>query len=628
VLTSALPSTPARSNILIVSVLVVVAFFIATIDLQRESLWNDEAWTAWAVRSPYLRDTLQRVQADVHPPLYFLLLGVLGRFTGDSVLALRWPSALFAMLALASTYAVGKRLFDRRTAIIALILLGSASFFVYYAREARMYSLLMALAALSTWLYLRWQAKPSLWRSLVYAVSMALLMYTHYAGALVILSHLLHALISQVLPRTRRPKWYALPLPYVAALVFYLPWLPIFLAQMRSNPNGPLAIPVPTDWATVAALVLIVTGGNWWLIAAPFVLGTAVPRVRQHASQITLLLLWLLVTPIGLLALNQWFAPVYQVRYAIAMLPAGALLLAYGLRHIHIPAWLRLGAVRSLYVATAITVVLLIWIAAVQLTIYHEIWPPKPAWQSTISSMIAARQPLDATITDLAAYSPAAYYDRQLGLRRGIGLDLSWRLHTPTEVRALVDKLAPSDSIWITLPVNTTKSWQVAAQLDRERGISYRSSLGNMVFYNFNGDNTANLQYQFGDTVRLVGQLPSDEGFTITAGNELCVDLALQTLTATDDSYSVGLHLVDITGNLNAAQWDNGFGSHPAGETVDLSPCLPISTATAPGSYHLELTFYKWATVERLPVFETGGGTPVGWGDVVMLQSVEVRAPE
>jgi len=310
VLTSALPSTPARSNILIVSVLVVVAFFIATIDLQRESLWNDEAWTAWAVRSPYLRDTLQRVQADVHPPLYFLLLGVLGRFTGDSVLALRWPSALFAMLALASTYAVGKRLFDRRTAIIALILLGSASFFVYYAREARMYSLLMALAALSTWLYLRWQAKPSLWRSLVYAVSMALLMYTHYAGALVILSHLLHALISQVLPRTRRPKWYALPLPYVAALVFYLPWLPIFLAQMRSNPNGPLAIPVPTDWATVAALVLIVTGGNWWLIAAPFVLGTAVPRVRQHASQITLLLLWLLVTPIGLLALNQWFAPV------------------------------------------------------------------------------------------------------------------------------------------------------------------------------------------------------------------------------------------------------------------------------------------------------------------------------
>lgn len=624
-LTSAPLPTRSRYAILIVSGLVVVAFLIATIDLQRESLWNDEAWTAWAVRSPYIRDTLQRVQADVHPPLYFLLLGVFGRFSGDSVLALRWPSALFGMVALASTYAVGKQLFDRRTGIFAFMLLSSASFFVYYTREARMYTLLMALAALSTLLYARWRSRPNVWRTLFYGTSLALLLYTHYAGALVIISHLLHAVIIQLLPKSgQRRKWYALPLPYIVAFILYLPWLPIFLTQMRSNPNGPLAIPVPTDWATVAALVLILTGGSWGLFIAPFLLGRAIPRLRQYGSHVLLLVLWLLVTPIGLLALNQWFAPVYQVRYAIAMLPAVALLLAYGLRHIHIPAWLRFGANSSRYFAAGVTAVLVLWLAVIQLTMYQELWPSKPAWETTIRSMIAARQPLDATITDLAAYSPAAYYDRQLGLRRGLGLDLAWRLHTPSEVRSLVDKLQPSDSIWIALPVNTAKSWQVAAQLDRERGINYRSSLGNMVFYNFNQTGTGDLQFQFGDRIRLLGTLPSDQQLTATVGKELCTELNLYTLTATDDSFSVGLHLVDITGNINASQWDNGFGIHAADETVTLAPCLTIPTNITPGAYHLELTVYNWATVERLPILETGSDTPVGWGDVVMMQSVDV----
>ncbi len=624
-LTSAQPSTRSQFAILVVSGLVVIAFLIATSDIQRESLWNDEAWTAWAVRSPYIRDTLQRVQADVHPPLYFLLLGVFGRFSGDSVLALRWPSALFGMVALASTYAVGKQLFDRRTGILALILLGSASFFVYYTREARMYTLLMALAALSTLLYARWRSRPTLWRTLFYGISVALLLYTHYAGALVIITHLLHAIIVQALSKTgQRLKWYTLPLPYIAAFVLYLPWLPIFLTQMRSNPNGPLAIPVPTDWATVAALVLILTGGSWGLFIAPFVPSRAIPRLRQYGSQILLLVLWLLVTPIGLLALNQWFAPVYQVRYAIAMLPAVALLLAYGLRHIHIPAWLRLGASNSRYLAAGVAAVLLLWLAVVQLTVYQELWPSKPAWETTIADMIEARQPLDATITDLAAYSPSAYYNRQLGLRRGLGLDLSWRLHTPAEVRSLVDKLQPSDSIWIALPVNTAKSWQVAAQLDRERGINYRSSLGNMVFYNFNQTGTGDLQFQFGDRIRLLGTLPSDQPLTVNTGGELCTELNLYTLTATDDSFSVGLHLVDITGNINAAQWDNGFSTHAAGETVSLTPCLPIPANTSPGAYHLELTVYNWETVERLAVLETGGDRPISWGDVVMMQPVEV----
>ncbi len=617
----------SRAAIFLATGLLLVAFLIATVDLRRDSLWNDEAWTAWAIRSPYVRDMLQRVEADVHPPLYFLLIGIPERFTGDSVLALRWPSALFSMIALAVTYALGKQIVDRRTGLIALTLLGTASFFVYYAREARMYSLLMALAALATWFYVRWRLQPTIWRTMLYSLSIAALLYTHYAGIFVIASHILHAIITQLFRTTRvKGKWYLLPVPYIAAAVLYAPWVPIFLRQMQSNPNGPLAIPLATNWATVAALLLILTSGSWGLMAVSFVLGSALPRLKQYGSTILLLVLWLLVTPIGLLALNTWFAPVYQVRYTIGMLPAEALLLAYGLRYVGLPQRIRLGSLTPQKVTLVIAVVLVGWLAYTQLAMYTEFWPSKPAWESTIHDVIDARKPLDATITDLAAYSPAAYYDRQLGLRRGIGLDLSWRLHTPDEVHQLVSKFDPESSVWVALPVNTAKSWQVAAQLDATRDIRYSSGLGNMIFYRFDrSGNNSDLQFNFGERVRYLGTLAANQELGAEAGEPLCVNISLQTLDNIDNSFSVGLHLVDITGNINAAQWDNGFGAHGTSETVDLAPCLNIPATVSPGAYHLELTIYNWSTLERLPVLEISGEKTVGWGDVLMMQAVRIQ---
>jgi len=80
--------------------------------------------------------------ADVHPPLYFLLLHGWMRLAGDSVLALRLPSLWMGLIALAGTFAVGARLFDRRTGLWAMVLLGAAGFLLYYTREARMFVVL------------------------------------------------------------------------------------------------------------------------------------------------------------------------------------------------------------------------------------------------------------------------------------------------------------------------------------------------------------------------------------------------------------------------------------------------------------------------------------------------------
>lgn len=592
---------PAR--LLLTSLALLLAFALASSGLLDESLWNDEAWTAWAVQPPYLAETLARVRADVHPPLYFLALAGWTRAAGDSVYALRLPSALFGLLTLAGVYAAGVRLFDRQTGLLALALLATAGFFIYYTREARMYGLLLALGTLAVWLYLRWRARPNARRGLLYGGLLAALLYTHYAGALLALTLLVHALLFPL-----RRGWAALLFPFAPALALFAPWLPVFFDQMRANPNGPLALPVPTDWGTLAALALIFTGGHWLLPLLPFapVWGALpVPRLR---GALPLLALWLLLTPAALLALNAWAAPVYQVRYTITVLPAGALLLAWGLRRMPLPA----------------RAALLLALAAAQLSAYPAVWPGKPPWEAAIRQVIAARDPLEPAITDFAPYSPAAYYGRALHFRRGITLDLSWRLHHAGELRDLLAAFDDPPSVWAALPTNTAKTWHIAALLDAGRGIGYRAALMNMIFYRFDRGAAGDLRFRFGGSLRYVDGPDAGQHFDLRRGDRLCADFTLQALEAVDGRFSTGLHLVDITGGRSAAQHDAGLGSWAAGDFIHLSPCLDIPPQAAPGYYHLELAVYNWSTGQRLPVVEDGGGDGLDWGDVMRLAAVNV----
>lgn len=619
-----MPFTPTLSPlsvrhslwILLTAAALLLLFALSSADMTRESLWNDEAWTDWAVRSPYLTDTLTRVRADVHPPLYFLLIDGWTLVAGNSVYALRLFSALCGLIGLAATYAVGRRLFDAPTGFIALVVLGTASFFVYYTREARMYSLLLGLAALATLAYLRWSAQPTFFRSLIYAPLLAALLYTHYAGALVILTHIVHLAIT-----VRKVSFLRFVLTYALASLLFLPWLPAFIEQMRANPAGPLAFPLKSDWNAVSALLLLITSGSGLLFLLPFLFGSALLRLRTYWRALVLLVLWLLLTPLALLALNAWVAPVYQVRYVIAILPAAALLLAYGLRWVGDISFRTISPILKMGLAAVCCGVIIF----AQLNSYAPLWPGKPPWESTIRTVIAARDPLEPTITDIAPYSPTAYYDRLLGLRQGISLDLSWRVHNAGEIRDLLTLFEREPSVWVALPVNTAKSWHIAAELDAERRIGYRSSLLNMIFYRFDQGQGDNLRYRFGDLLRYDSGPNAAEQFVVRAGEPLCVDLGFTTLGAFDGSYSLGLHLVDLSGGRGVAQWDAGLGVLEAGETLALQPCLNIANDFQPDHYRLQLLIYKWASpLERLPVIEDGAGEIVGWGDSMTLAAVDI----
>jgi 4-amino-4-deoxy-L-arabinose transferase-like glycosyltransferase len=624
--------THAKS-IFLAAIILIGAFLIASIHLERESLWYDEAWSMWAVRGDRVTDTLSRVREDVHPPLYFLLLDGWTFVAGESAYAVRLLSTLFGMIGLAATYAVGRRLFDRRAALYALVMLATASFFVYYAREVRMYTLVLALAALSTWLYLRWLNTPTgtpTWRrGLIYGLCMSALLYTHYDGVLVIVSQIVHLLLTQIratdqspLQNGRRAQHVA-PLhkrlvsrifPYTLAVVSFVPYVPIVLQQFKNNPNGPLAAPVPTDWGTIAALVYVYTSDTWWLFVLPLLIG-GVLALKRNGRALVLLVLWLVVTPAALLAINLWFVPIFQIRYTLAALPAGALLVAYGLRYIKWP-----------LLASA----LLAGIVYTQLTMFPTLWPPKLPYRDVVRAVVAERGALEPAITDIAPINPVAYYDRLYHLRHGVSIDLSWRRHSRNEVRNIVDHVTSAPSVWLMMPTNVAKTWHAAAFLDADYGIAYREGVANMVFYRFDRAAEGDLSFRFGSelepyALRYDGDLAVQ--YSVNAGETLCVDVPLVAETAIDGALSAGLHVVHAYNTL-VAQRDDGLSYREAGASFTLRPCVDIPADAPLGDdYHLQLVVYTWADTNTLPVMEVSAVddlAPVWWGDALMLGAVEV----
>jgi hypothetical protein len=407
----------------------------------------------------------------------------------------------------------------------------------------------------------------------------------------------------------RRPQTF-LPREHGGWFLFLVPLAVGLAVAGRWNGRG-LAF-------AVAALALILTGGVWWLFLLPFALTDIRLIFRRYGSAILLLALWLLLTPAALLALNAWVAPVYQVRYTIALLPAGALLLAAALGHVRLPH--PVGAQR----AVPLQIILLLALVYAQLTAYTGLWPDKPAWETAIRQMMAARKPLEPIITDLAPSSPAGYYDRLLHIQQDDSLDVSRRLHNAGELREFVRLLDHEPSVWVALPINTAKAWHIAAMLDANRGVGYRSSLVNMIFYRFDQGKLDDLAFRFGDELRYESGEGAAVQFDVKRGGEVCSDFTFVMLAPLDGLYSAGLHVVDITGNRSIAHQDTGLGTHDTGEKVHFTPCLTIPIDAPPGYYHLELAIYNWSTGQRLPVVEDGAGAGLNWGDVMRLAAVNV----
>jgi hypothetical protein len=156
----------------------------ATIDVQ--SYWFDEALTAKLVGMPF-GDMLSRIpDTELTPPLYYVLAWPWAHVLGTHEAALRSLSAVTGIAVVPVAYLVGRELISRRAGIVAAALAAFNPLLVWYSQEARPYSLLVLLCAVSLLFAVRAERRRESRDLWLWAVIAALALLTHYFAAFLV----------------------------------------------------------------------------------------------------------------------------------------------------------------------------------------------------------------------------------------------------------------------------------------------------------------------------------------------------------------------------------------------------------------------------------------------------------
>jgi 4-amino-4-deoxy-L-arabinose transferase-like glycosyltransferase len=421
-------------RVLLVAAVAALALTITFIT--RREFWLDEYYTA-LISNMAPGDMTRYVLGDPHPPLYYFVIGVWRRIFGDSVLALRSFSTLAHLLGGGVFFLLVRTiLHNDRLALVGAVLFLLSPGLIFYAAEARMYSLTVLLVTTATLLAWRqMSAEGGTREAVALGVMCALAFYTHYLTLFA--SVALFALMGAVLLIRRNGSWKPFLASASTSSLLILPWAPVVYRQMAGKRE--LNADLHASWIDPSALTFLPDGAPQLgfpnllpeiasnaasllgvypaastpvllLLAVPFlvVLGFAALRTLRGDTTGVFVMLVCLAQLAGCLAVG-----VLNRRYLLWLAPLALIFLCMGL----LEAWRRHAPVVAAVLAVAL--ILLTAAGAVRVansTDFERIGP--------IVELIANRyQPGDLVVfSALYAQVPFDYHAQRAGIdpdRRG-----------------------------------------------------------------------------------------------------------------------------------------------------------------------------------------------------------------
>ncbi len=377
-----------------------------------ESFWLDEVSTYDLVHM-----TIDDMIASNwnHTPLYFMIAHMWAGTFGSSEFALRFPSFLFSMLALGTAFFATRRLTDRSTALLTTLILAVAVFQIHYAQDARPYSLLALMVALTLLAFVRFMEKPTVLNSAFLVLANVGALYTHFYGIFVIFAQNAYFLTmyfggARLIERAGRSNddpngtaadrpaaglvhWFLLQAMIVA---LFFPWIGQLVHDVQTHESKRPDYPPPALRKLIGPFI---TYSGTHVQFVLYGLLAAVPVLTRFDRRVFLLLLWLFVPIIVPFVGAHLFMPqAFITRYTIGSSLAFYILVAWGIRLLPSP------RIR----AAAVAVVLLL--AAADLRTYYTTENRAP-WREATATIGERYEPGDLMILHSSvARTPFLHY--------------------------------------------------------------------------------------------------------------------------------------------------------------------------------------------------------------------------
>ncbi len=218
-----------NESVLFLLIFVIAAFFYM-FKLGFSDLWSDEIYTKTMLEGS-LPDFFAKFKNDLHPPLYYLALRVFTALFGFNVITLRLFSVLGVLSTLLLAYFTGQRIFGKQGALYFCLMLLSIPMLAAYSHQGRMYTW-AAFSGTGIFLYAYLFMKTGKNRDLVFLfVFTVIAMYVHYYSMAAAFVANLFVLLYLLF--TKNKKWLPHFLSLILAILLFLPWLLMFIVQIK-----------------------------------------------------------------------------------------------------------------------------------------------------------------------------------------------------------------------------------------------------------------------------------------------------------------------------------------------------------------------------------------------------------
>ncbi len=383
-----------------------------------QSFWVDEGYAFYHANYPSLITSLAR---DTHPPLYFAALRIWSEIAGHSELALRWFSVLPSMLSLGVVYQFAREFCRHRRGdasqyeyvvpLLAMLMLALADAENFLAQETRHYTWLTLVVVCSMWCFLRWLRLGRRRAYLMWILFSIAMVYTHYITAFAGVAQGLYAIVW-----TRGRTRLQVLLGLILSALALTPWLLEVGRRQLGNSGANWSVKLTPDvareilvkyfteqWALIIVLLLL---GCFTVVH----LGESRFQLKTHRAT-WLVLLWLIVPLLMTLMVNEYL-PFLQPRRLTLWTPAIALLVAFGLANIRLP-------------AHAVLVSALVIYGIFQVDFYRV----KPDWRTVANMTSRYAVPGDLVLTDIAGgdYQMAYYLRRDIDDAQSLSDGITYR---------------------------------------------------------------------------------------------------------------------------------------------------------------------------------------------------------
>ena len=602
-----------RKGPLILLGLCLLAFALRAYRLDYQSLWVDEAITLSRSQQP-LPDLLRNMPAE-HAPLYFTLIHVWLPLAGTTDFALRFSSLLFGVMCIPLMGVLGTALFDRRVGLLAALLLAVNPFHVWYAQDARMYTLATAFSLACLAGLVRALQTNRWWHWAIYALSGALALYSHYYAGLILVVSGLFALGWLAWSPADRVRVGRRWLASVAAMgLIFLPWLPHALRVFEFHGWRP---PIEAEtlirrYLTIFSLGTSVSDDLGWRLTWGFLalaavgliaLGVRARRDPAHRPGAGLMLTLIVVTILGgvLLAVRR---SDFQERYFMVVTPTYYLAIALGLTALARP--------RRVPIVAAAGLAFILGISAFSLhNHYTNSRFAKPDYKQVTATIAQSADPENDALVLSGAREAATrrYYPGERPKIYNLEGSRYKDLDEAGQAALLAEIARKHRQVWLLIKhggPDPARAWFSQHAFPVQGGWTTDIFLSR--YATWTGalpPPRSPLSTHETTPARLVGYAlaSADEQLQVAPGDIVKAVLYWETDAPLDRDYKVSFRLVDDTGHVVAAvDRSPGNGSLPSsswppGETVADRQGLLVPTDAPPGEIQLVVKLYDVDTL-------------------------------